>query len=110
MDDEKMNEKKAAVSAWMQSHGWLVEEFRYEERPMMYFWRSYDFRPIIITLWLTEEFFDDHSAFDIVHILERLRAHEYLQSAPKKFTIIRNSEAGTPEIIQLTELPDGVSS
>jgi hypothetical protein len=105
VDDEKAGEKKAIVSAWMCSKGWLVTEQLYHERLSLHAWRSAELGTPVITLWITRNVLDDHTAEGLFQILERLRADVWLRGHPEYFTIIRTSASCEPEIIQLAELP-----
>jgi hypothetical protein len=105
MDDEKVGEKNAAVSAWLSAQGWLVTERHYNERRSMYLWRSSEYGAPTITLWITRNVFDDHTIHGLVRLLDRLRTHQYLQAAPEKYTIIKTSDIGEPELVQIEELP-----
>lgn len=100
MDDEKVDEKIAAVSAWMKAHGWPVDETHYTS---MYLWRSYATKPAT-TLFITRNCFDDHSPAELPRILEALRVHQLLERAPRMYTIVKNSEHGEPTVEQRDEL------
>jgi hypothetical protein len=106
MDDDKVDEKKAAVSAWMQAQGWPVTDSDYGPRLSMYLWRSHAVRPAI-TLFITRNVFDDHTAIDLVRILERLQTRQHLQRAPEKHTIIKGV-MGEPVIEQIDEFPKDI--
>src|SRR3954468_16420503 len=94
----------AAISAWMQSKGWPVTERHYDVSRSIYAWRSQEGR-VIITLWITRNIVEDYAPTEIVRILNLFRVDQSLARAPDKFTIIRTSDAGPPELIQLDELP-----
>lgn len=97
-------DKDAAVTAWLLAQGWPVTERHYDVSRSIYAWRCEEFRPVI-TLWITRNIMDDYSPSELVRTLIFLRVDQKLANAPNKFTIIRTSDAGAPELIQLDELP-----
>lgn len=101
---EVLTEHDAAVSEWMEKHGWPVDDRHYDVSRAIHAWRSHAVKPAI-TLWITRNVADDYSSAELVRILERFRTDKRLSQAPEKFTVIRTSDAGPPELVQLEELP-----
>jgi hypothetical protein len=104
MDDKKL--KQDAISAWMMTKGLTDIETGYSDRLDWYRWRSY--RKPSVTLWMTENCFDDHAAAQIVGFLEFRRIHLVLERAPDMVTLIKNDELGDPSVEQLLELPKDI--
>lgn len=95
----------AAVTAWMQAHGWPVTGRHYDVIRAIYAWRSDEYRPVVITLWITRDVVDDQSSIELVRLLDAFKVDQRLAQAPEKFPIIRTADSGPPELIQLDELP-----
>ena len=108
MDDERIGEKDAAVSAWLSAQGWLVTERHYNEQLSMYLWRSSEYGAATVTLGITRNVFDDHTMLALVRVLDGLRTQQHLQAEPEKCTIIKTSDIGSPELVQLDELPKDI--
>lgn len=100
---ELQTEHDAAVSEWMEKHGWPVTERHYDVSRAIHAWRSHA-KPVV-TLWITRNVVDDYSAVELVRILDRFKVAQRISQAPNKFTILKTSDAGPPELVQLDELP-----
>jgi hypothetical protein len=101
---ELQTEHDAAVSDWMENRGWPVTERHYDVSRAIHAWRSHNAKPFI-TLWITGNVVDDYSAVELVRILDRFKVAQRLSEAPNKFTILKTSDAGPPQLVQLDELP-----
>ena len=93
----------AAVSEWMAKQGWPVTRRNYSDSEV-FGWRAEGVRPNI-TMRITRSVVEDYSPDELTRILDGHRAAQRLAKAPEKYTVLRRSDVGPPELIQLDEPP-----
>jgi len=104
MHDERYAEKEAAVSNWLGRNGFPVTETHRDPSSEVRAWRSEAVRPMV-TLRITRNVVDDYTADELVRHLDRFRVAQVLSRAPEKYTILRTSDAGPPELMVLDGPP-----
>jgi hypothetical protein len=104
MHDERYEEKDTAVSSWLARQGWPVTDRHRDPSSEVRAWRSEAVRPSI-TLRITRNVVDDYTADELVRHLDRFRVAQVLSRAPEKYTVLRTSDAGPPELVQLDAPP-----
>ncbi len=93
----------AAVSDWLGKQGWTVTRRNYNDREI-FGWRAEGVRPNI-TMRITRSVMEDYSPEQLTSILDAYKTGQRLAKAPDKYTVLKRSDAGPPELVQLDAPP-----
>src|SRR5687768_8289870 len=100
---EQFPQHDAAVSTWLDKQGWTVTWRDYNDREV-FGWKAEGVSPNV-TMRITKSVMEDYPPDELTRILERFKTGHRLSGAPSKYTLLRRSKAGHPELLQLDEPP-----